>query len=311
MAEVKRIPFMRYRRVAAVFSITMVLISLISIAIQGLNFGLDFTGGSEVQVEYAQPVDIATVRSQLEAAGYNNVMVQNFGSDRDILMRLQNTESSNIGDDIVAVLQQDGSDVKLSRSEFVGPSVGEELREKGGLALVLALIIVMIYIAFRFQIKFSVGAVVALIHDVIITIGFFSITHFDVDLTVLAAVLAVIGYSLNDTIVVSDRIRENFRLIRSDDVDYIIDVSITQTLDRTLMTSFTTMVVLLALLLVGGELNFGFSVALLVGIFVGTYSSIYVAANVKMALNLTKEDLIPPEKPKEDSVEEIPSWLKD
>ncbi|AJQ96089.1 protein translocase subunit SecF [Gynuella sunshinyii] len=311
MAEVKRIPFMRYRKIAAAFSITLVLLSLTSIAFQGLNFGLDFTGGSEVQVEYAKSVDIASVRSQLQAAGYDNVMVQNFGSDRDILMRLQNTESATIGDDILAVLQKDGSDVKLSRSEFVGPSVGEELREKGGLAMVLALIIVMIYIAFRFQIKFSVGAVAALVHDVIITVGFFSVTRFEVDLTVLAAVLAVIGYSLNDTIVVSDRIRENFRLIRSDDVDYIIDVSLTQTLDRTLMTSFTTMVVLLALLLVGGELNFGFSVALLVGIFIGTYSSVYVAANVKMALNLTKEDLMPPEKPKEDGVEEIPSWLKD
>lgn len=310
MTDVKRIPFMKYRKVTFVASVALVLISLASLAYQSLNFGLDFTGGTLIQVAYEQPADVAVIRAQLETSGFDDVVVQYFGSNTDIIMRLQVSESATLGDEVLLALQKDDALVTLSRSEFVGPTVGEELREKGGLAMVLALIIVMIYIALRFQFKFSVGAVAALIHDVIIVVGFFSLTGFEFDLTVLAAVLAVIGYSLNDTIVVSDRIRENFRMIRSDDIEYIIDVSLTQTLGRTLMTSITTMIVLLALLLVGGELNFGFAVALLVGVVVGTYSSIYVAANVLMAMKITKMDLVPVEKPKEDT-DEIPSWLED
>jgi preprotein translocase subunit SecF len=310
MAEIKPIPFMQFRKLAVLVSLVLILVSIASLFVRGLNFGLDFTGGTLIQVEYAEPANVSDIRLQLENAGYEDVIVQEFGSNRDILMRMQQTGEVDIGQQILTVLQGSGAEVELNRSEFVGPSVGEELREKGGLAMVLALAIVMVYIAFRFQLKFSIGAVAALVHDVIIVVGFFSVTGFEVDLTVLAAVLAVIGYSLNDTIVVSDRIRENFRLIRSDDIPYIIDSSLTQTLGRTLMTSATTMIVLLALLLVGGELNFGFAVALLVGVFVGTYSSIYVAANILMLMNLTKNDLIPAEKPEEET-EEVPSWLKD
>lgn len=311
VTEVKRIRFMKLRKITLAASIAMLLVSIISLGVRGLNFGLDFTGGTLIQVAYEQPADVGVIRGKLADAGFDDVIVQYFGSNTDVLMRMKLSDSPTVGDDVLAALLADGTAVTMSRSEFVGPTVGEELRENGGLAMVLALILVMIYIAFRFQFKFSIGAVGALIHDVIIVMGFFSVTGFEFDLTVLAAVLAVIGYSLNDTIVVSDRIRENFRFIRSDDIEYIIDVSLTQTLGRTLMTSLTTMIVLLSLLLVGGELNFGFSVALLVGIFIGTYSSIYVAANVLMAMNLTKADLIPAEKPKKDDLEEIPSWLKD
>ena len=311
MSDIKVIPFMKYRRVSAGVSIALLLIGLAALFIRGLNFGLDFTGGSLIQVAYEQPADIGEVRGLLESSGYDDVIVQYFGSDRDVLMRMQESQSPTLGDDVLAALRAGGQEVRLARSEFVGPTVGEELRENGGLALVLALIVVMIYIALRFQLKFSVGAVAALAHDVVFVVGFFALTGFGVDLTVLAAVLAVIGYSLNDTIVVSDRIRENFRMIRTDDVEYLINVSLTQTLGRTLMTSATTILVLLALLLVGGELNFGFAVALLVGVVVGTYSSIYVAANVLIAMGLTKEDLMPPEKPQEDGIEEVPSWLKD
>lgn len=311
MSEMKRIPFMKLRKLTFVFSATLLLISILSLGFKGLNFGLDFTGGTLIQVDYAEPADVGVIRGKLNDAGFQDVIVQYFGSNTDVLMRMKVNDSPSIADEVMAALQQDGTAVTLSRSEFVGPTVGEELRENGGLAMVLALILVMIYIAFRFQFKFSVGAVGALIHDVIIVIGFFSVTGIEFDLTVLAAVLAVIGYSLNDTIVVADRIRENFRMIRSDDIEYIIDVSLTQTLGRTLMTSGTTMIVLLSLLIVGGELNFGFSVALLVGIFIGTYSSIYVAANVLMLMKLTKEDLMPPEKPKTEELEEVPRWLKD
>ena len=311
MSEMKRIPFMKLRKVTFFFSVTLLLISILSLGFKGLNFGLDFTGGTLIQVDYAEPADVGVIRGKLNDAGFQDVIVQYFGSNTDVLMRMKVNDSPSMAEEVMAALQQDGTAVVLSRSEFVGPTVGEELRENGGLAMVLALILVMIYIAFRFQFKFSVGAVGALIHDVIIVMGFFSVTGFEFDLTVLAAVLAVIGYSLNDTIVVADRIRENFRMIRSDDIEYIIDVSLTQTLGRTLMTSGTTMIVLLSLLVVGGELNFGFSVALLVGILIGTYSSIYVAANVLMLMKLTKEDLMPPEKPKTDDMEEIPTWLKD
>jgi len=310
MTEVKRIPFMKYRKITMVASVILLVVSLASLGFKSLNFGLDFTGGTLIQVAYEEPADVGVIRSQLQSSGFDDVVVQYFGSNTDVLMRLQVGESATVGDEVLEALKKDDAQVTLSRSEFVGPTVGEELRENGGLAMVLALIIVMIYIALRFQFKFSIGAVGALIHDVIIVIGFFSVTGFDFDLTVLAAVLAVIGYSLNDTIVVSDRIRENFRNIRSDDIEYIIDVSLSQTLGRTLMTSATTLIVLLSLLVVGGELNFGFAVALIVGVFIGTYSSIYVAANILMGMQLTKEDLMPVEKPKEDT-DEVPSWLED
>jgi len=312
MAELKNFPFMKFRKIAAVFSVILILASLGSLLVKGLNYGLDFTGGALIQVAYEQPADVNLIREQLDQAGYKDTIVQHFGTNTDVLIRMQETDHEDLGTKITELLAANGDQVTLERSEFVGPSVGEELREKGGLAMLLALGVVMVYIAARFQLKFAIGAVIALAHDVIIVTGLFSITGFDVDLTVLAAVLAVIGYSLNDTIVVSDRIRENFRQIRRDEVDYLINVSLTQTLGRTLVTSLTTLVVLLALLLVGGELNFGFAVALIAGVMIGTYSSIYVAANVLMAMNITKQDLMPPEKSdEEDETEEIPSWLKD
>ncbi len=318
MEELKRYSFMKYRFVAAAISAILIIVSLGSLFTKGLNFGLDFTGGTLIEVGYEEPADVNEIRRTLTEEGYRDVVVQHFGSNTDVIIRMQQdtslsaTEAAELGDNVVETLRQSGEKVDLRRNEFVGPAVGEELREKGGLAMLLALAIVMVYIAFRFQFKFSIGAVVALAHDVIIVIGVFSLFQFDVDLTVLAAVLAVIGYSLNDTIVVSDRIRENFRKIRRDDVEYLVDISLTQTLGRTLVTSITTLVVLASLLVFGGELNFGFATALLVGVAVGTYSSIYVAANVLMAMRITREDLMPPAKEEqEEGVEEIPSWLKD
>ncbi|MDG1938574.1 MAG: protein translocase subunit SecF, partial [Pseudomonadales bacterium] len=239
--------------------------------------------------------DIGSIRSALEAAGYSNSLVINFGSDQDVLVRLPQSNNSQLGDELLAVLNADyEGDIDLHRIEYVGPQVGEELREQGGLGLLAALISVMIYVTFRFQFKFSIGAVVALAHDVIITLGFFSIFRLDFDLTVLAAILAVIGYSLNDTIVVSDRIRENFRIIRKSQPEDVINRSLTQTLGRTLMTSATTLLVLSSLFIFGGEIIHGFATALIVGVFIGTYSSIFVAANMLLALGITKEDLAIP-----------------
>ncbi|MGB0958012.1 MAG: protein translocase subunit SecF, partial [Litorivicinus sp.] len=237
--------------------------------------------------------DLDATRTLLVEAGFPDPVVQNFGTDTDVLIRLQQDNSATLGDEIVATLDEAGYDVTLLRSEFVGAQVGDELRDQGGLGLLLALLVVMAYVALRFQIKFSVGAVSALAHDVIIVIGLFSILGWDFDLTVLAAILAVIGYSLNDTIVVSDRIRENFRTVRTGTPLEIINLSINQTLGRTLVTSLTTALVLLCLLVLGGELIRGFSAALLIGVVVGTYSSIYVAANTLIAMNISRDDLIP------------------
>ncbi|MEM8942696.1 MAG: protein translocase subunit SecF [Pseudomonadota bacterium] len=293
----KIINFMASRRLAAIFSITLVLVAIGSLAVRQLNWGLDFTSGTLVEVHYEQSADLNSVRSTLEAEGYEGAVVVSFGTDRDVLIRLPEGYSDAQGANVLALLQQNSaSPVELRRTEFVGPQVGDELREQGGLAMLLALGLVMLYIAFRFQFKFAVGAVVALVHDVLITLGFFSLTGMEFDLTVLAALLAVIGYSLNDTIVVSDRIRENFRKIRRADPENVINTSLTETLGRTLVTSLTTLLVLVALALLGGEMIFGFAIALLVGVLVGTYSSIYVASNVLLALGVTKEDLMIPVK---------------
>ena len=287
------IDFMGQRKVAGILSIVLLLVSLGSIATQGLSFGLDFTGGALVEVEYERPADLESTRALLVGAGFPDPVVQNFGTDTDVLIRLQQDNSATLGDEIVRTLNDAGLNVTLLRSEFVGAQVGDELRDQGGLGLLLALLVVMAYVALRFQIKFSVGAVSALAHDVIIVIGVFSVLGWDFDLTVLAAVLAVIGYSLNDTIVVSDRIRENFRTVRNGDSLAIINLSINQTLGRTLVTSLTTALVLICLLVLGGELIRGFSAALLIGVAVGTYSSIYVAANALIFMNISREDLIP------------------
>jgi len=296
MTTKKIIDFMGQRKLAAAFSIFLIIGSIVSLASNGLVLGLDFTGGTQIEVGYQQPADIANIRSQLSTAGFDNPVVVHFGSERDVLIRLQGKPESGLSDSVLKALGNGDQGVDLRRVDYVGPQVGEELREDGGLGMLAALAIVMLYVTIRFQYKFSLGAVVALVHDVIITLGFFSIIGLEFDLTVLAAVLAVVGYSLNDTIVVSDRIRENFRLLRVADAKAVINESLTQTLGRTLITSFTTLLVLLALLFFGGELIHNFAIALIVGVFVGTYSSIYVAANMLLALGMTREDLLPPEK---------------
>ena len=287
--------FMGKRKVAAILSIILVVASIGSLAFKQLAFGLDFTGGTLIEVGYKEPADVKLIRSQLEQAGYVNPVVQNFGSETEVLVRLAQGYSPEVGEEVLGTLSDNGRyHVDLRRSEFVGSQVGDELREQGGLGMLLALGLVMLYVALRFQLKFSLGAVVALAHDVIIVLGVFSWFQWNFDLTVLAALLAVIGYSLNDTIVVSDRIRENFRKLRKGSPTEIINISLNQTLGRTLITSLTTLIVLIALFLFGGELIRGFSIALTIGVLVGTYSSIYVAANALLALGICKEDLVVP-----------------
>ena len=375
----KAIDFMRHRYIAMIVSAVLLLASIGSLSINGLQFGLDFTGGLQIEPQYSEPVDLESVRGSLEANGFKDAVVVYFGSDRDLKITTQQDRESlvktqlanaidglladNIAIDVVTtataaglpkgavilnvtetdlpadsvlnhlknidvqnytaaplqgngftVSSEDGlqvlaekllidtlesssnASVTIKRTEFVGPQVGDELRDQGGIGMLFALAIVMVYVALRFQFKFSVAAVAALIHDVIIVLGFFSFFKFDFDLTVLAAVLAVIGYSLNDTIVVADRIRENFRKLRQVDAEGVINISLTQTLGRTLVTSFTTLLVLLALFFVGGELIHAFSVALIIGVLVGTYSSVYVAANILLIMSISKEDLMLPVK---------------
>jgi len=295
------IDFMGKRKLAVAFSVVLLLVSITSFFVNGMRFGLDFTGGAQVEVFYDQEPNLEEIRNSLQQAGYENYEVVFFGSNQDVVIRIQDVqeeellldESDQAGDRVFQVLSENaGQNVQLLRSEYIGSQVGDELRDQGGLGMLVALIMIMIYISLRFQFKFAVGAVVALAHDVIIVLGFFSVMGYDFDLTVLAAVLAVIGYSLNDTIVVSDRIRENFRILRATEPLESINISITQTFSRTLITSLTTLLVLLALLLVGGEMIKGFATALTVGIVIGTYSSIYVAANVLLYMNISKEDLI-------------------
>lgn len=291
--------FMRWRLAASMGSGVALLVSVVALAFAGLNFGLDFTGGTLVEVGYPKTVVANDVRVQLENAGFNNAVVQNFGTDTDLLIRVPSRpeiDQATLGDQIQALLREAEPEMEVRRSEFVGPAVGAELRETAGLAMLVALGAVMLYIMFRFTGKFSIGAVTALIHDVIITLGMFAIFRWTFDLAVLAAVLAVIGYSLNDTIVVSDRIRENFRKMRRGGAMEVINRSLNQTLGRTVVTSFTTLLVLLALLIFGGELIRGFAIALIIGVFVGTYSSIYVASNMLMVLGIRREDLVVPER---------------
>tara|TARA_R110001592_G_scaffold138511_4_gene357662 strand:- start:49493 stop:50416 length:924 start_codon:yes stop_codon:yes gene_type:complete len=302
-----QIDFMGKRKLAAIFSITLLLVSIGSIAFKGLNLGLDFTGGTLIEIEYKAAPNLEDVRVQLMNSGYENAIVQNFGASTSVLVRLAESFNDKVGQEVITSLSSSGQAVELKRAEFVGAQVGEELREQGGLGLLLALGLVMIYVALRFQFKFSVGAVAALIHDVIIVVGFFSVLGWDFDLTVLAALLAVIGYSLNDTIVVADRIRENFRLLRKIEPLEVINISLTQTLSRTLVTSLTTILVLLSLYFFGGEMINGFAKALLVGVFIGTYSSIYVASNILLLMGITKEDLIAPIVEKEgEELDEMP-----
>ncbi len=305
-ATKKVIHFMRYRLWAVGLSLALLLATVVSLAIQGLNYGLDFTGGTLIEIAYSKPVDLERMRDSLDAAGYNNAVVVYFGSETDVLVRLSQGYSDTLGDELLAVLSQDVSGtIHLRRVEFVGPQVGKELKEQGGLAVLLAFALVMLYVSLRFQLKFAVAAVAALVHDVLITLGFFSFFQWQVDLTVMAAILALIGYSINDTIVVSDRIRENFRKWRKADPLAIIDGSLTETLGRTLVTSFTTLLVLITLLLLGGELMGGFAMALMIGVLVGTYSSIYVVPAILLWLNVSQEDLLVPVKEGAD-VDELP-----
>jgi len=293
------IDFMGKRKLAAGLSLAFVILALIDIAVQGLNFGLDFTGGTLVEVKFPETAEPVRVRQYLDESGFAGGVVQYFGSDRDLLVRMppqQGTEQADMGDEILAALRDLEPAVVLMQSNYVGPAVGEELRDDAGLALIAALGVVMLYILFRFTKQFAVGAVVALVHDVVVVVGFFSLFQWTFDLSVLAAVLAVIGYSLNDTIVVSDRIRENFRSIRRATPEQVINRSLNEILGRTLVTSLTTLLVLVALVIAGGETIRGFASALIIGVVVGTYSSVYVAASVLMLMNISRDDLLIPEK---------------
>ena len=267
-----------------------------SLFFRGLSLGLDFSGGTLIEVSYETPISLEEVRSSLESNGYADSQVVNFGTNLDVLIKVADQSgNSSVGEDIFNILSNQEIPIELKRVEFVGPQVGDELRDQGGLGMLIALFMILIYVAFRFQYKFALGAVTALAHDVVIILGLFSIFSWDFDLTVLAALLAVIGYSLNDTIVVSDRIRENFRTERVLEPIDMVDLSLNQTLGRTIVTSLSTLLVLFALFFFGGELIRGFSLALIIGVLIGTYSSIYVVANMLMSLTLTQEDLAVPE----------------
>jgi len=294
--------FMKLRMPAMIVSTLLIFASLTSLAVNKLNWGLDFTGGTLIEVGYEEAADLESIRRLLTQANFGDAIVQNFGSSQDVLIRIaprEGVKAVDIGDQVVAALRSDGTSVDMRRIEFVGPNVGDELTEQGGLAMLVALICILIYVAMRFEWRFALGSVAALVHDVILTLGLFSFLKLEFDLTVLAAVLAVIGYSLNDTIVVSDRIRENFRKMRKGEPVDIINESLTQTMNRTIITSLTTILVLLALFFKGGALIHGFATALLFGVIIGTYSSIYIASSVALSLGISKEDLMPPEVEKE------------
>ena len=291
-----RFRFMQFRKIASIVSITIFVISVLSLGFRGLSLGLDFSGGTLLEITYEEPVSLESIRSTLEKNGYPDSQVVNFGTNLDVLIKVADQDgNSSVGENIFNVLNSEGFAGEIKRVEFVGPQVGAELRDQGGLGMLVALFMILIYVAFRFQYKFGLGAVAALLHDVVIILGLFSIFAWDFDLTVLAALLAVIGYSLNDTIVVSDRIRENFRTERVLEPIDMVDLSLNQTLGRTIITSLTTLLVLFALFIFGGELIRGFSLALILGVLIGTYSSIYVVANMRWSMNLTQEDLAVPE----------------
>ena len=296
--------FMSLRRPAMILSTVLLLISIISLFTFRLNVGIDFTGGSIIEAGYQQSVELEPIRQALESEGFGDAIVQHFGSAQEVLIRLvpeEGKDKAEISSQIIGLLQAaSDTPIDVRRVDFVGPQVGEELTEDGGLAVLYALIAILIYVALRFEYRFSLGAVAALVHDVIITLGIFSILQLDFDLSVLAALLAVIGYSLNDTIVVFDRVRENFRKIRKRTSIEIVNTSVNQTISRTLMTSFTTLLVLLSLFFLGGEAIHAFAMALIIGVVVGTYSSIYVATTSALALGISRSDLLLPDKEGED-----------
>ncbi|MCZ6578010.1 MAG: protein translocase subunit SecF [Gammaproteobacteria bacterium] len=294
------IDFMGLRKPAMGLSGFLIMVSLISLVTLKLNLGIDFTGGSIIEVRYQQPVELQPIREMLDDNGFGDAIVQHFGSAKEVLIRLvpkDEQDKAELSSQIIGLLNQvSESAIDVRRVDFVGPQVGEELTEDGGLAVLYALIAVLIYVSIRFEYRFSLGAVVALIHDVLITLGVFSILQLDFDLSVLAAILAVIGYSLNDTIVVFDRVRENFRKIRKKSAEEITNISINQTISRTLKTSLTTLLVLFSLFFLGGEVIHAFALALIIGVIVGTYSSIYVATTTALLLGITRKDLMLPEK---------------
>jgi len=301
----RNIDFMALRKPAVVLSAALLLISIVSLFTLKLNVGIDFTGGSIIEVGYQQAVELEPIRNALESNGFGDAIVQHFGSASEVLIRLVpdvDKDKAELSSEIIELLQAiSETPIDVRRVDFVGPQVGEELTEDGGLAVLYALIAILIYVAFRFEYRFSLGAVAALVHDVVITLGVFSILQLDFDLSVLAAILAVIGYSLNDTIVVFDRVRENFRKIRKKTSLEVINTSINQTISRTLMTSFTTLLVLLSLFFLGGEVIHSFALALIIGVFVGTYSSIYVATTSALLLGISRSDLLVPEKEGEEA----------
>ena len=300
MSQAKEINFLGLRKTAMIISALLILTSVASLVVNKLNVGIDFTGGSVIEVGYATSVDLEPIRHTLATNGYEGAIVQHFGSAKDVLIRLvpqENQNKAELSTNIILLLNEQSSEkLDVRRVDFVGPQVGEELREDGGLAVLYALIAILIYVSLRFEYRFSLGAVAALIHDVVITLGVFSILQLDFDLSVLAAILAVIGYSLNDTIVVFDRIRENFRKIRKKSALEITNTSINQTISRTLMTSVTTLLVLCSLYVFGGAVIESFALALIVGVIVGTYSSIYIASGTALALGISRSDLLLPEK---------------
>ena len=295
----KQIDFLGKRKLAAMLSGLLLIIAIVSLAAQSLKLGIDFTGGTLVEIGYKQSVDLKVMRAALETAGFDDASVQHFGSSQEVLIRLQPREglsNAQLSTEVAAAASSAMAvQGDLRRVEFVGPQVGDELTEDGGLALLYSMFGILIYVAWRFEYKFALGSVAALAHDVMITLGFFSIFQLEFDLTVLAAVLAVIGYSLNDTIVVYDRIRENFRMLRKGSPEQVMNTSLNQTLSRTLMTSLTTLLVLVALALLGGEIIHNFAVALIIGVVIGTYSSIFVASPLVLILGVSKEDLMEPE----------------
>ncbi|WP_150137666.1 protein translocase subunit SecF [Candidatus Enterovibrio escicola] len=292
------INFMRWSKIAFILSLLMIGVSVFSLATKWLNWGLDFTGGTLIEVGLEQPANLPFIRESLEAAGFGDAVVQTFGTSREVLVRLgirDDVKRKLLGHQILDIIKKDtGQMVEMRRIEFVGPNVGDELTEAGGLSIIASLMCILLYLSIRFQWRLAVGAVLSLVHDIIITLGVFSFFQIEVDLTIIAALLTVIGYSLNDTIVVFDRIRENFRKMRKSDAIEVINASVSQTLSRTLITSGTTLFVVISLFLQGGAMIHGFAIALLLGITIGTYSSIYVASALSLKLGVTREHLLPP-----------------
>ena len=303
----KMINFVGMKKPAMFFSIALIVASIVALFVNGLNFGIDFTGGTVIEVGYKNSADVDKIRKVLSNANFE-ASVQHFGTAKDVLIRLtpqEGEDKSKVGEIVFNILKAENPDIELRRVEFVGPQIGDELRDQGGTAMLLALAGILIYVTLRFEFRFSVGAIIALVHDVIITVGFFAITQIEFDLTILAAILAIIGYSLNDTIVVFDRIRENYLKLRKVNSEESVNISINQTLSRTIVTSLTTLLVLIALFYFGGKVIHGFSLAMIIGVVVGTYSSIFVASSSLLMMGVTREALLPPEKD-DDELAEMP-----